>query len=120
MNSWKSSELGACTPPLSTLKCGTGREGWTPTGVIHCHSGRPAEAASARASAIEVPTVALAPSRLLFAVPSRPIMAWSASASEVQDIPAAADPVSPVNATVEEAVRLGADAVGYTRPCWRR
>src|SRR6478735_3180358 len=30
------------------------------------------------------------------------------------DIPAAADPVSPVNATVEEAVRLGADAVGYT------
>ena len=30
------------------------------------------------------------------------------------DIPAPADPVSPVNATVEEAVRLGADAVGYT------
>ena len=25
-----------------------------------------------------------------------------------------ADPLSPVNATVEEAVRLGADAVGYT------
>jgi class I fructose-bisphosphate aldolase len=30
------------------------------------------------------------------------------------DIPVPADPVSPVNATVEEAVRLGADAVGYT------
>ena len=30
------------------------------------------------------------------------------------DIPAPADPVSPANATVEEAVRLGADAVGYT------
>jgi fructose-bisphosphate aldolase, class I len=30
------------------------------------------------------------------------------------DIPSAADPLSPVNATVEEAVRLGADAVGYT------
>jgi fructose-bisphosphate aldolase, class I len=30
------------------------------------------------------------------------------------DIPPAADPLSPVNATVEEAVRLGADAVGYT------
>jgi fructose-bisphosphate aldolase, class I len=30
------------------------------------------------------------------------------------DIPSPADPVSPVNATVEEAVRLGADAVGYT------
>jgi class I fructose-bisphosphate aldolase len=30
------------------------------------------------------------------------------------DIPSPSDPVSPVNATVEEAVRLGADAVGYT------
>jgi fructose-bisphosphate aldolase, class I len=42
------------------------------------------------------------------------------------DIPSAIDPLSPVNATVEDAVRLGADAVGYTpRPeppaakeCW--
>jgi class I fructose-bisphosphate aldolase len=30
------------------------------------------------------------------------------------DIPAATDPLSPVNASVAEAVRLGADAVGYT------
>lgn len=30
------------------------------------------------------------------------------------DIPAPADPVSPVHATVADAVRLGADAVGYT------
>ena len=30
------------------------------------------------------------------------------------DIPAAIDPLSPVNATVADAVRLGADAVGYT------
>jgi class I fructose-bisphosphate aldolase len=30
------------------------------------------------------------------------------------DIPSAIDPLSPVNATVEDAVRLGADAVGYT------
>jgi fructose-bisphosphate aldolase, class I len=30
------------------------------------------------------------------------------------DIPSAIDPLSPVNTTVEEAVRLGADAVGYT------
>jgi fructose-bisphosphate aldolase, class I len=30
------------------------------------------------------------------------------------DIPSSADPLSPVNATVEEAVKLGADAVGYT------
>jgi class I fructose-bisphosphate aldolase len=30
------------------------------------------------------------------------------------DIPSAIDPLSPVNATVEDAIRLGADAVGYT------
>jgi class I fructose-bisphosphate aldolase len=30
------------------------------------------------------------------------------------DIPSAIDPLSPVNATVQDAVRLGADAVGYT------
>ena len=30
------------------------------------------------------------------------------------DIPPAIDPLSPVNATVADAVRLGADAVGYT------
>jgi len=30
------------------------------------------------------------------------------------DIPSTADPLSPVNATVEDAVRLGADAAGYT------
>ncbi len=30
------------------------------------------------------------------------------------DIPSTIDPLSPVNATVEDAVRLGADAVGYT------
>ncbi len=30
------------------------------------------------------------------------------------DIPGAIDPLSPVNATVRDAVRLGADAVGYT------
>ena len=87
MNSWKSSGLGACTPPLSTLKCGTGSEGVTPSGVSHCHSGAPAEAASARARAIEAPTVALAPSLPLFGVPSRSIMAWSASASDAQERP---------------------------------
>jgi DhnA family fructose-bisphosphate aldolase class Ia len=30
------------------------------------------------------------------------------------DIPSAIDPLSPVNATVEDALRLGADPVGYT------
>ena len=98
MNSWKSSAFGACTPPLSTLKCGTGSDGVTPSGVSHCHSGIPAEAASARASAIEVPTVALAPSLLLFAVPSRSIMAWSAAASEAQDRPRSRSAISVLTA----------------------
>ena len=31
--------FGACTPPLSTLKCGTGSDGVTPSGASHCHSG---------------------------------------------------------------------------------
>ena len=96
MNSWKSSSLGACTPPLSTLKCGTGSDAVTPSGLSHRHSGTPAEAASARASAIEVPTVALAPSRLLFAVPSRSIIAWSVSASEAHGRPRSKSASSPL------------------------
>ena len=87
MNSWKSSSFGACTPPLSTLKCGTGSDGATPSGASHCHSGTFADAASALASAIDTPTVALAPSLLLFGVPSRLIIAWSASASDAQELP---------------------------------
>jgi hypothetical protein len=47
MNSWKSSGFGAWTPPLSTLKCGTGSDGVTPSGVSYFHSGAPAEAARA-------------------------------------------------------------------------
>ena len=30
MNSWNSSSFGACTPPLSTLKWGTGSRGTAP------------------------------------------------------------------------------------------
>ena len=96
MNSWKSRSFGACTPPLSTLKCGTGSDGVTPSGVSHRHSGIFAEAASARASAIETPTVALAPSLLLFGVPSRSIIAWSASASELQVRPRSRPAISPL------------------------
>src|SRR5664280_1280602 len=33
MNSWKSSGFGACTPPLRTLKCGTGSRGAAPAGA---------------------------------------------------------------------------------------
>ena len=106
MNSWKSSSFGAWTPPLSTLKCGTGSDGVTPSGVSHCHSWTPAEAARARASAMEVPTVALAPSLLLFAVPSRPIMAWSASASDAQDRPRSRPEISVFTAATAPSTPL--------------
>jgi hypothetical protein len=80
MNSWKSSGFGACTPPLSTLKCGTGSRGSVPGGVSHSHSSRPSALASARALAIETPTSAFAPRRALSGVPSSSISAASISA----------------------------------------
>ena len=94
MNSWKSRSLGACTPPLSTLKCGTGRDGVTSCGVSQRHSGVPAEAARARARAIDTPTSAFAPSLLLFGEPSRLIIAWSASARESQGRPRSRSAIS--------------------------
>src|SRR5659263_689084 len=81
MNSWKSSELGAWAPPLSTLKCGTGRRGATPPGARYSNNCPPV--ASARATAIDTPTVAFAPRRALFSVPSASIIAASTCASEV-------------------------------------
>ncbi len=64
MNSWKSSAFAACAPPLSTLKCGTGRRGVLPvTSAIQRQSGSSAAAARARAIAIEVATTLFAPSR---------------------------------------------------------
>ena len=66
MNSWKSRSLGACTPPLSTLKCGTGSDGGNALRGEPPPERQCADVASARASAIEMPTVALAPSLLLF------------------------------------------------------
>jgi hypothetical protein len=40
---------------------------------------------------------------------------WCSKLNSKTDIPSAIDPLSPVNAAVEDAVRLGADAVGYTQ-----
>jgi len=110
MNSWKSSSFEACTPPLSTLKCGTGSDGAPPSGASHCHSGMPADAASARASAMETPTVALAPSLLLFGVPSKVIIAWSTSASEFQDVSRSRSAISPLTFAV---------ALSTPRPSYR-
>jgi hypothetical protein len=69
MNSWKSSGLAAWTPPLRTLKHGTGSRGvWDPIAGRNSKSSLPWEAATARVKAIETPRIALAPSVALFGV----------------------------------------------------
>ena len=72
--------VGGVDPPLTTLKCGTGRRAVTPAGLRERQSARPAGAAMARAAAIDTPTMALAPRRALFSVPSRSIRVRSSSA----------------------------------------
>ena len=76
MNSWRSIEFCACAPPLITFIIGTGsvRASSPPS---QRYSGTPASAAAAFAVAIETPRIAFAPSRPLFGVPSRSIIARS-------------------------------------------
>src|SRR5450759_4252339 len=87
MNSWKSRSLGACAPPLRTLKHGTGIRGGCPKPGSQACRGCPLEAANARARAIETPTVALAPRRALVGVPSAATMASSTAARDSHDRP---------------------------------
>ena len=96
MNSWKSTFVSACAPPLRMFIIGTGSTG------PPCARGRRDERGevlverqarrrrpTARAMAIETPSTALAPSRPRFGVPSSAISrastarwsaAWPASA----------------------------------------
>ncbi len=65
MNSWKSSGLSACAPPLRTLtsaRAARGRRRRRGTGT----AAGPRSAAAARAAAIDTPRMALAPRRALF------------------------------------------------------
>ena len=95
MNSWKSSRLGACAPPLITLKCGTGSRAVTACGVSQSHSGRPEPAAKARAQAIDTPVIALAPSRDLPGVPSREMSASSSCSRSSQSAERRRSAISP-------------------------
>ena len=61
MNSWKSSGFGAGAPPLRTLKFGIGIRAGAPKPGSHACNGCPCDAARARATAIDVPTIAFAP-----------------------------------------------------------
>ncbi len=76
MNSWKSMELSACTPPLSTFIIGTGST-CALAPPTYRYRGSPTSTAAARAMASDTPSTALAPSRPLVGVPSRSIMAMS-------------------------------------------
>ena len=86
MNSWKSTELSAWAPPLSTFIIGTGSSVGSPLAVDAAEVAVERLARSRRrrpcAAASETPRIALAPSRPLFGVPSssisvRSIAAWS-------------------------------------------
>ena len=96
MNSWKSRSLGACAPPFTTLKCGTGSRGITPDGVSHRHNGSPDSAANACAAAIDTPTIAFAPNRDLSAVPSNPRRVWSTCSKEANDRPVRVSAIGPL------------------------
>ena len=96
MNSWKSRSFGAWTPPFTTLKWGTGSRACTPEGLRTRHSGRCADIAVARATAIDTPTMALAPRCALFAVPSRSMSVLSTSARSANVRPRTASAISPL------------------------
>jgi len=94
MNSWKSRAFAACAPPLSTFRCGTGRRIATPAGFSESYSSP--VPAIARATAIDTPTIALAPRRALFGVPSAAIIAWSTASRESQSLPVSRSAISPL------------------------
>src|SRR3954463_9467536 len=95
MNSWKSTLLSACAPPLRTFIIGTGRTRasapprWRQSGTPSC-------AAAACAAASETPRIALAPRRDLFGVPSSSIRALSRPAWSSASRPAIASAISPL------------------------
>ena len=78
MNSWKSTLLSACAPPLRMFIIGDGQDRAAgPRRTVWrgaCRAARAAASALARARAIETPSSALAPSRPLLGVPSSAIM----------------------------------------------
>ncbi len=79
MNSWKSTLLSACAPPLSTFIIGTGST-CAASPPRYRHSEAPSSAATALAAASDTPRIAFAPSRPLFGVPSSSIIVWSSAA----------------------------------------
>ena len=94
MNSCRSIEFAACTPPLITFIIGTGN-------VVASSPPRwrksetPASAAAALALASETARIALAPRRPLFGVPSSSISRRSSASWSPGSIPRTASAISP-------------------------
>jgi hypothetical protein len=79
MNSWMSTLLSACAPPLMTFIIGTGSVR-LPTPPRWRNSDTPFSAAAALAVASEIARIALAPSLALLWVPSSAIIVASTRA----------------------------------------
>jgi len=86
MNSWMSMLLSAWEPPFRMFIIGTGRV-HAPTPPRYRYNGRPHASAAARATAIEAPRIAFAPSFPLFPVPSRSISIRSIMTCSVASYP---------------------------------
>ena len=97
INSWMSTLLVACAPPLSIFIIGTGstRASSPP---IYRYNETPFAIAAAFAQASDVPRIAFAPRRLLFAVPSSSIIRRSISSCSNTFLPASTFAISPFTA----------------------
>ena len=96
MNSWKSTLLSACAPPLSTFIIGTGSTPRAQRRRDSATAASPSSAACAWAAASETPRIALAPRRDLFGVPSSSIRARSRPPGRRRRARASAAAISPL------------------------
>jgi hypothetical protein len=93
MNSWMSRLLAAWAPPLMMFIMGAGRT-LALMPPMYRYRGRPRNSAAALAVAMDTPSMALAPRRDLFSVPSRSMRAWSTSTWRVASRPTISEAIS--------------------------
>src|SRR6202158_601662 len=95
MNSWKSTLLSACAPPLRMFIIGTGNT-LAAAPPRYRYRGRAQAFADARAAAIETARIAFAPSRPLLGVPSNSMSLASSVRWSAASTPARASAISPL------------------------
>ena len=93
MNSCRSILLSACCPPLSIFIIGTGMTN-SALSDKYSYSGTFSDLAAALQTAIDTPKMALAPSLLLFSVPSSSIILLSIADWSLASIPDNSDAIS--------------------------